>query len=527
MPTATWSNEPTSDVTSTLTLRVTFDESITGLDAGDIRLRRVRDRRFYSPTAAQTTFTHLGSNVWEVEIADLVSLLGDQNGNFLVRLRWHTVFYETSQRTGPDAAADSATFMVHTTAPFGVISAFAHQRVTIGTQMALDINITGNPDHAYIEGLLEGFHTNWNDPILQVRGAATRLIANVPFTVKALKATKDPLTRTGVLSVVPAAPVITNPGKQTFIRSIENEIIVNISNSPSKVRAVGPWVGMKSDSHPDGIRISGIVPEVSHAIPSADQKIRVTAESGALMDEVEIDFDFKNPFFYGAANGDDLYRLQLNDSDKSVSSDLNFDTHLSQIRYLASDLDYLYYGSITSDYHRKRVFRVPRGTGNGLSVDGTQIGGFVDVGSGIVIEGNDVYRAEEGRQSAQIKVFNKSTGAPRRTFRLDFPRWARGIAIDGDDLIVLIARSGVNRQHLRWYNKTTRNGTIANHTREVQLPNRYLAYSDIVVFNKKIFVTHYQTKTIIAIDIETGNVVATYTLPTSLPGMYGITMEVA
>lgn len=526
MPTATWSNEPTSAVTSILTLRVTFDEPISGLDAGDIRLRRTSDRRFYSPSAAQTTFTHLGSNVWEVEIADLVSLLGDQNGTFYVRLRWHTVFFETSQQTGPAAAVDSASFTVRTSAPFGVISAFAHQRVTIGTQLALDINITGNPDHAYIEGLLEGFHTNWNDPILQVRGAATRLITNVPFTVKALKATKDPLTRTGVLSVVPAAPVITNPGRQTLIRGIENEILVNISNTPSKVRAVGPWVGIKSESHPDGVLISGIVPEVSHAIPSADQKIRLTAESGALMDEVEIGFDLKTPFFYGGAAGDDIYRIALNDSDKSVSSDLNFDTNISLIRFLASDPDYLYYGSEdTSNNRNKRFYRVPRGTGNGLSIDGTQIGSFAYSGTGIVIDGNDAYRIENGPQGRQIRVFNKSTGSTNRTFRLDLPGNGRGIAIDGDDLIVLTWRQ--NRHYLRWYNKNTSNGSIANNTREVALPNNGLYNYDIAVFDKKVFVTHYRNKTITAIDIETGTVVATYTLPSSLPGMYGITVVAA
>lgn len=525
MPTATWSNEPTSAVTSILTLRVTFDEAISGFDAGDIRLRRVSDRRFYSPSAAQTTLTHLGSNVWEVEIADLVSLLGDQNGDFYVRLRWHTVFFETSQQTGPGAAVDSARFTVHTMAPFGVISAFAHQRVTIGTQLALDINITGNPDHAYIEGLLEGFHTNWSDPTLQVRGAATRLLTNVPFTVKALKATKAPLSRTGVLSVVPAAPVITNPGKQKFVRGIENEFIVNISNSPSKVRAVGPWVGMKYGSHPDGgIRIFGIVPEVSHAIPSADQKIRVTAESGALMDEVEIGFDLKTPFFYGADSSDDIYRIALNDSDKSVSSDLNFDTNVSLIRYLAADEDYLYYASESSSGgdRRKRVYRVPRDTGNGQSVDGTQVGSFAHTGTGIVIEGNDAYRVEDGPQSKQIRVFNKSTGSTNRTFRIDIPSRARGIAIDGDDLIVLIWRQ--NRMYLRWYNKSTSNGSIANNTREVALPNNGLQFYDLAVFDKKIFVTHTRNKTITTIDIETGSVVATYTLPSSLRGMYGITI---
>ena len=539
MPTATWSNEPTSAVTSTLTLRVTFDEPISGFTAGDIRLRRTSDNRFYSPTAAQTTLTHLGSNVWEVEIADLVSLLGDQNGEFYVRLRWHTVFFETSQQTGPSAAVDSARFTIHTTAPFGVISAFAHQRVTIGTEMALDINITGNPDHAYIEGLLEGFYTNWKDPTLQVRGAATRLLNNMPFTVKALKATKEPLTRTGILSVVPAAPVITNPGRQKFVRGLENAFIVNIANSPSRVRAVGPWVGMRYGSHPDGgIRIFGIVPEVSHAIPGADQKIRVTAESGALMDEVEIDFDLLNMNIYVGINSDDIHRIQLNDTDKSISSDLSFDTDHSEIRYLASDADYIYYGTISSGGtdKRKRFYRVPRSTGNGQSVNATLVHTFVNTASGIVIDGNDGYRLEHPSGNKQIRVFNKSTGATIRTFRLNFSVGGNGIAIDGDDLIVLVSFSSTNHR-LRWYNKKTANGQTASHTKEISLRSfNLIAYNDLAVFRRTLFITMLDRSgrddnKITTIDIDTGAVIQTYSVPSSFFAsnshrMYGITVEV-
>ena len=204
---------------------------------------------------------------------------------------------------------------------FGVISAFAHQRVTINTEIALDINITGNPENAFIEGLLEGFWTNWRDPVLQVRGVATRLVSNVPFTVKALKGSEE-LSRIGLFSVVPAAPVITSPGRQKFIRGINNALVVRISNSPSKVRAVGPWFGMKADSHPDGVMISGIVPEVSHAVPIADQKIRVTAASGVLTDEVEIDFDLQDPLYAYIHQLDRIYVVPVHfDDGKKLTDD--------------------------------------------------------------------------------------------------------------------------------------------------------------------------------------------------------------
>ena len=410
------------------------------------------------------------------------------------------------------------------------IGAFAHQRVTIATEVALDINIDGNPDYAYIEGLLEGFWTNWKDPTLEVRGTATRLVSNVPITVKAVKGSDNPVTRSGFFSVVPAAPVITEPGRQALVRGVENEFIVNISNSPSKVQAVGPWLGMKYEPHPDGIRIFGDVPEVLHSVPSAEQKIRVTAETGALRDEVEIGFDLLNRFVYGALNRDVIYRIQLNDSDLSVSSDLNFDTNFSQIRHLAADADYVYFSALAN---RRGVYRVPRDTGNSQSVNATRIGYFRNIGLGIAIDGNSVYRVEEVSGNEQIRVFDKSTGSTIRTFRLDVNFYARGIAIDGDDLIVLLTRPGANRQELRWYNKNAR-GT-ANHTREITLPGqRYRYYYDLTVFGGMIYVTYHGTTNprlrspglILMINIETGVVEKTYSIPASLSPMYAFTMVI-
>ena len=422
--------------------------------------------------------------------------------------------------------------------PFGVISAFAHQRVTLGTEMALDINISGNPDYAYIDGLLDGFYTNWKNPTLEVRGASSRLISNVQFTVKAVKGTEE-LTRVGLFSVVPAAPVITHPGRQKFVRGVENEFLVKISNSPSQVRARGPWVGLKSASLPDGVRIFGIVPEVSHAVPGAAQKIRLTAESGALKDEAEIDFDLLNRYFYVGINSDDIYRVKFNESDKSISSDLSFDTNHSEIRFLASDADYIYFRSISSGGidKRKRVYRVPRATGNGQSVNATLLHSSVNVCSGIVIDGNDGYSFEHPTGNEQIRVFNKSTGATIRTFRLNFSAYGAGIAIDGDDLIVLVNYSSSN-QRLRWYNKNTANRRTANHTKEVRL-QRYTrgAYNDLAIFDRTLFITlvdRYGNTDgkIITIDINTGSVIQTYSVPSSFfPGtnqdIYGITVVVA
>lgn len=408
---------------------------------------------------------------------------------------------------------------------FGVISAFAHQRVTIGTEISLNIRITGNPEHAYVEGLLEGFYTNWEDPILQVRGVGTRLINNVPFTVKALKGSEEPLTRAGVISVVPAAPVITSPGRQKFVRGIENSFVVKISNSPSKVRAVGPWLGMKADSHPDGVRISGIVPEVSHAVPGADQKIRVTAESGALTDAVEIAFDLLNSFIYSSAGTTDIYRLQLNESDKTVSSDLRFTTDRDRTYLLASDDTYIY----LTGFHRLsgNLRRVPINTGDGQTVTASKINDVSLDASGMAVDGDSLHLFKHAarNENDKILVINKSNASTIKEFSLNVNIDGGALAIHGDDLIVLVTPSR-GGQSLRWYDKNTANGGTATHTREVTLPNTNRSYRDITVFDNKVYLTNISSKTITSIDIEKGTVVATYSLPSSLPGMHGITIVV-
>lgn len=176
------------------------------------------------------------------------------------------------------------------------IANIAHQNITIDTEFMLDVNITGNPTQAWIEGLLEGFHTDWDAPTLRVRGTATRLISNTPFTVR----NSNGESRSATFSVNPAAPVITNPGRQTLYRGIENEFIVEIANSPSIVRAAGPWIGMKYEPHPQGIRIFGDVPASTDAaisIPGTQRSIRVTAETGQLTDTLDVAFDISDAVF--------------------------------------------------------------------------------------------------------------------------------------------------------------------------------------------------------------------------------------
>ena len=400
------------------------------------------------------------------------------------------------------------------------IAAIAHQNITINTPFMLDVNITGNPTHAWCEGLLEGFHTKWNDPTLRIRGDATRLINNSPFTVW----NSNGESRSSTFSVVSAAPVITNPGTLTLIKGIEFDQIVKITNAPALVQAKGPWSGLKYEPHSDGIRLFGPVPTTDNFhIPSDRQKIQIVAETGELRDELDAAFNIKTLYYYAARNTDDIYRIDLNRDDEDISSNLDFDTNYGQIRWLDTDTDYIYFSSLAN---RKAAFKVPINTGDGESVNATKIGSnFANNGLGIAIDGNDAYRIEEVSGNELIRVFNKNTGSTSRTFRLDWNHYGRGIAIDGDDLIVVYFQNSPAR--LRWYNKNTSNNRSATHTKEIRLPGSRSGVHDITFFDNKIYVTNTTDNNIIVIDKNTENgqratALETHDVPASLRDIYGI-----
>ena len=145
---------------------------------------------------------------------------------------------------------------------------------------------------------------------------------------------------------------------------------------------------------------------------------------------------------------------------------------------------------------------------------------------------NSLYLLSNTSGNRTIKVINKSNASTLREFRINVDIACGGLAIHGDDLIVLVngPASQDRGQKLQWYNKNTANGGIATHTREVSLPNpdsprnSYWHYGDITAFDNKVFVTLGDAKDIISIDIETGTVISTYSLPSSLPSMVGITV---
>ena len=161
------------------------------------------------------------------------------------------------------------------------------------------------------------------------------------------------------------------------------------------------------------------------------------------------------------------------------------------------------------------------------SVNATQIARFSFNGFGIAIDGNDGYTIENTARNEQIRVFNKNTGATLRTFRLDWNYYGRGIAIDGDDIIVVHIQDDVNYARLRWYNKNTPNNRNATFTKEIRLPGTRLGFHDIKVLKDYIYLTNITDNKIIVIDKNTENgqtakVIETHNVPSSLQDIYGI-----
>ena len=67
------------------------------------------------------------------------------------------------------------------------IEAISTQDITIDTDYALEIGITGDPEEVTVGGLLEGFHYSWDadNDTLTIAGEATRLLGDAIWVVSA------------------------------------------------------------------------------------------------------------------------------------------------------------------------------------------------------------------------------------------------------------------------------------------------------------------------------------------------------
>ena len=97
------------------------------------------------------------------------------------------------------------------------IEAISTQDITIDTDYALEIGITGDPEEVTVGGLLEGFHYSWDadNDTLTIAGEATRLLGDAIWVVSAKETpTSTAVTREITYNVVSGAPIIEEIGEQ-------------------------------------------------------------------------------------------------------------------------------------------------------------------------------------------------------------------------------------------------------------------------------------------------------------------------
>ncbi len=148
----------------------------------------------------------------------------------------------------------------------------------------------------------------------------------------------DAESRSALFSVVPVAPVITTLPQQTLIRGISNEFIIPVSNNPTHVAVRGAWIGMKSEPHPQGIRVYGTVPRTVDAdFIKTEGNLDVQVATGVLTDTAQIPFIFGTgaaPRWRNIPDGTTYYReigqsFSLNLSSYALGTPTPTVTHLS------------------------------------------------------------------------------------------------------------------------------------------------------------------------------------------------------
>ena len=174
------------------------------------------------------------------------------------------------------------------------IEAISTQDITIDTDYALEIGITGDPEEVTVGGLLEGFHYSWDadNDILTIAGEATRLLGDAIWVVSA----KETSSSTAVTSeitynVVSGAPIIQETGAITVYKGVETNVFVEIQNTPTQIRSDGLLLGLKSeiesipsedeDADPtEGVRIAGMIPSDAELTVSSENANINTSNDG-------------------------------------------------------------------------------------------------------------------------------------------------------------------------------------------------------------------------------------------------------
>ena len=148
---------------------------------------------FTTTRGTLSNFQNLGNNMYSLDL----TLPSTGSGNARVRLAAGSV----------DEGNNAATDVVAYSTPTFFIDPIADQVFTAGVDFELPINITGNPDEAYIESEWLKFYTDFDNPMLKFKGMIDAEFGIKEGTVIAVKGSQT-ITRTFNYMSILAAPVI-------------------------------------------------------------------------------------------------------------------------------------------------------------------------------------------------------------------------------------------------------------------------------------------------------------------------------
>ena len=180
-----------------------------------------------------------------------------------------------------DEGNNAATDVVAYSVPTFFIEPIADQNIVFGTDWNLNINISGDPDDAYIIGELHSFGWDYSNGVISIIGTPDALVSNKPFTVYAVK-NSVVIQRSAIYNVIPSAPVIESFGPWTFVEGSIFRKNVLIRNAPSMISVAGHWFFLDSENIQGGVLITGDIPTgINLSVDEGDITIEASNLSGS------------------------------------------------------------------------------------------------------------------------------------------------------------------------------------------------------------------------------------------------------
>ena len=412
--------------------------------------------------------------------------------------------------------------------------------IAIETEYCLTVTITGSPTKVTVEGKLEGFSYHWNEVnTLKIMGTPKRLLSNEVWTIKATYADDTVLTEDVIFNVVASAPIIATPERIKLYKGLKSEIFVPIANYPNIINATGLLVGLTYErerrTDAEGLLIKGEVPKTAE-FSVTDGAFDLYAANSGGNHSIAAPFDIIAPTFYGSWNPstDTFYEFEINGEANDIASNRSFTANRHHQGYIDVDNNNIYFSRKNGTWYE--FYRMPRNTANGTFASATRIGrdnrGSNYHPMGVAIDGDNFYfvgliGTSPSATTDSVQVRNKDTWVRSRYF--DIPSFyeldgtnvrldPRGIVIDGDDLIFVSRQAHA----LFWVSKNTQNTQTATITKAVPLPSEIQTPHDVALVGEYLLISDTGNQKLHLVNSETGNVIGTYNLPSSLNRTQGI-----